>query len=304
MARPFNWRGVAKAVVEASLLPVASLRLALTDPGTVILAYHNVVPDAEAGLGDSSLHLPESAFRAQMEALQRTHHVISLRDIDSTGDRSRPRAVITFDDAYVGAMRYGLAELAKRRLPSTVFVAPGLCGQLTWWDRLSEPALGSVPAAVRDRALQDFGGVGTAIMAAFPSGETNLPPAYRVASAEEIRAAGTDGLVSFGAHTFNHVNLAATSPDDIARELNQSREWLGALGEAAIPWLAYPYGLFGPDAVDVTKRAGFVGALRTSGGIVKSVDLRMDSRFAAPRLNVPAGLSHAGFRLRIAGLLD
>jgi peptidoglycan/xylan/chitin deacetylase (PgdA/CDA1 family) len=304
MASPFSWRGVAKAVVEASLLPVARLRLALADPGTVILAYHNVVPDAEAGLGDSSLHLPESAFRAQMEALQQTHHVISLRDIDSAGDRSRPRAVITFDDAYVGAMRYGLAELARRRLPSTVFVAPGLCGQFTWWDQLSEPTFGSVPAAVRDRALQDFGGVGTAIMAAFPHRETNLPPAYRVASAEAIRAAATDGLVSFGAHTFNHVNLAATAPHEIARELNLSREWVATLGDAAIPWLAYPYGLFGPDAVEAAKRAGCVGALRTSGGVVKSGDPRTDSRFATPRLNVPAGLSLAGFRLRVAGLLD
>jgi hypothetical protein len=40
---------------------------------TIILAYHNVVPDDARAIGDRSIHLSVATFRSQMDRLEETH---------------------------------------------------------------------------------------------------------------------------------------------------------------------------------------------------------------------------------------
>src|SRR5687767_3308253 len=105
---------------------------------TLVLAYHNVVPEGEARAGDVSLHLPFADFRRQLDAISETHDVVPITALGEPPPPStrRPRIVITFDDAYAGALTCGVDELVKRRMPATVFVAPGLLGSVAWWDVL------------------------------------------------------------------------------------------------------------------------------------------------------------------------
>ncbi len=42
----------------------------------------------------------------------------------------RPRVAVTFDDAYRGAVTIAQDELTRHGFPSTLFVAPGLLGDL------------------------------------------------------------------------------------------------------------------------------------------------------------------------------
>ena len=57
---------------------------------TLILAYHNVVPDGASPAGDRSLHLPFARFEAQMDRLaKRTRSWTSPR----CATRRRPRGV-------------------------------------------------------------------------------------------------------------------------------------------------------------------------------------------------------------------
>ena len=44
----------------------------------LVLAYHNIVPDGEPRVGDTSLHLPQRAFAAQLDLLLSTHTVVPL----------------------------------------------------------------------------------------------------------------------------------------------------------------------------------------------------------------------------------
>ena len=66
-----------------------------------------------------------------------------------------------------------------------------------------------------------------------------------------------------------------------------------------LPWLTYPYGLYSAATERAVERAGYAGAFRVDGGWMSSTS---DRRYALPRLNVPAGMSIDGFKMRLAGL--
>jgi peptidoglycan/xylan/chitin deacetylase (PgdA/CDA1 family) len=152
-------------------------------------------------------------------------------------------------------------------------------------------------------ALEALGGRDEAVRAwARESGLTvNAVPGHaRGASIEELRAAVRHDGITLGSHTWSHPNLTRTSPSDLPAELARPLEWLRQNFDRVIPWLAYPYGLTSPAVERAAAESGYVAALRVSGGWLGSSRGRP---FALPRLNVPAGLTLHGFRLRTSGLL-
>ena len=258
---------------------------------SLVLAYHNVVPDLDADRGDRSLHLPLSAFREQLDLLQEYTRLVSLEQIVAGfRDAHRPTVAITFDDAYRGAVELGLPELLHRGLPATVFVAPGLLGvTVTWWDALGELA-GEGAGNERDRILVEEKGRRVA-----PAGVT-LPAHYECATEAQVLELAHAGI-DLGAHTWSHPNLARLEPDDLRGELEQPLEWLRQR-KVQSPMLAYPYGITSPDVERAAKAVGYAAAFRVQGGWMRRTP---DSRWSLPRFNVPAGLSRTGFRLRLAG---
>jgi len=269
---------------------------------TLILAYHNVVPAGESPCGDRSLHLPQAAFAGHLDALMATHDVVPLADIDNEPCGKRPRVILTLDDAYRGAITVGVAELERRGLPATVFVAPGLFGGTTWWDRLSDPSAGGVLPAMRAAALSAHQGRFDRVMSAFGPGRSSLPSWAGIATEDEVLAAAASPGITLGAHTWSHPNLTALDTEDLANELASPLVWLRTVGQSATPWLAYPYGFTSPVVARAAAAAGYAGAFRIDGGWMAK-EPAVWRRFDLPRLNVPSGLSLAGFRLRTAGML-
>ena len=298
-------RRFAKHITEALLVEtgVEALALRRHRGRTLVLAYHNVIPAGGGSAGDRSLHLPQAAFASQLDVLSATHEVIALAAIYEKPRGVRPRAVITFDDAYSGALSVGIGELEQRNLPATVFVAPGLFGTATWWDRLAELAGGAVPPALREQALRDHAGCTQQVLGAYPPGVASLPPWAGIATEGEVRAAAAKPGITLGAHTWNHPNLTMLGAAHLAAELERPLAWLRNLGDRALSWLAYPYGLTSPAVARAAADAGYVGALRIDGGWMPGAYPPPAMRYDLPRLNVPSGLSIAGFRLRVAGLL-
>jgi peptidoglycan/xylan/chitin deacetylase (PgdA/CDA1 family) len=284
-----------------TMAPVIGVARRRVSGRAVILAYHNIVPDDASGGGDRSLHLPLSTFAAQIDHVQRTHDVVPLADVLRAGSK-RPRVTITFDDAYRGAVRVGLAELARRRLPATVFVTPGLLGgRAFWWDVLASSTDGLLPT-VRDHALDVLQGKddlvrGWAAERRLPM--HTMPADYQTATEEELQTAVRSGDVQLGSHTWTHPALPALAPDELIVELERPLAWLRERFSSAAPWIAYPYGLSSPAVEAATKRAGYEAACMVAGGWMPPGS---PNRFALPRQNIPRGLSDNGFALRLAGL--
>lgn len=287
-------------LVEGGVAGVARARLRHR---TLVLAYHNIVPDGEIPVGDLSLHFPQREFARQLDVLGDTHDVVSITALgEKTPSPRRPRVVITFDDAYAGALTCGIDELVKRGIPATVFVAPGLLGSVTWWDVLAQQTGGVIPNQVRMEALHGRGGSTRAILDGQKSPSFNAllsAPLPLIGTEAQLSEAAARPGITVGSHTWSHPNLASLEGSALDAELVRSRQWLETRIRGTVPWLTYPYGIFTDTVQRAAERAGYRGAFRIDGGWMRGVS---GSRYAIPRLNVPAGISINGFRLRLAGL--
>jgi peptidoglycan/xylan/chitin deacetylase (PgdA/CDA1 family) len=268
----------------------------------LVLAYHDVIPDGTVPTGDASLHITQADLGLQLDELTKTHEVVPLSAVirDAGAQHRRPRAAITFDDAYAGALSLGMDALEARGLPATVFVAPGILGQQMWWDRLADARTGDVPPADRNRTLWEFAGrAGPGNVTAGSSPVARLPTSCRIATLNELEAAAKRPGIAFGSHTWSHPNLCAVPPEDLDGELAKPLSWLGERFMCTVPLVSYPYGLRSPTVELAAQRLGYEAGFRIDGGWLA---WRTAQRYSLPRFNVPAGLSLDGFRLRSAGI--
>lgn len=269
----------------------------------LVLAYHNVLPDGQPRSGDRSLHLSRHDFARQLDVLTQTHDVVPLAALSNLTEPSqRPRVIVTFDDAYEGAIGCGVDELVERRMPATIFVSPALLGGVTWWDILAENSGGVVPEGLRHEALHTLGGRAEAILATARSGArvgaAKAPLAPIGTELQLSRAASRPGI-TIASHTWSHPNLSSLRGPALDAELSRPLQWLRSRFPTVVPWLSYPYGLFSETVQRAAEASGYQGAFRIDGGWIPRGTFH---RYAIPRLNIPAGLSTNGFRLRLAGL--
>ena len=307
--RGMTLRDIAKGGIEAAIIAsgVPGRRIRARSSGTVVLSYHNVVPAGETVVGDASLHLGQVRFGEHLDRLLETHDVVPLSEVRvGQVPEGRPRAVVTFDDAYRGTITAGFEELNRRGLPGAVFVPPGCLGsEGFWWDRIADRHDGLGPDA-RSHALETLGGRGEMILA-WASEEgmalATLPDHARPATLDELIAASRSGRFELGSHTWSHVNLAGVPVSEALDEIARGHAWLDEV-EAEVPvvdWLAYPYGLYSPEvAAGAAETVGH--AVRVDGGAAEVAGRWTADAHRLPRINVPAGLSPHGLVLRLAGM--
>ena len=272
---------------------------------TLVLAFHNVVPDGAPAAGDRSLHLALSTFRELMERLARICTPISLSALaDGTAPTGRPRFAVTFDDAYRGALTLALPELVRLHIPATIFVPTACIGDHDfWWDALAHPKHG-LDDAFRHHALETLAGDDAAIRAwAESRGQAAraMPPLWRSVTHDELRAAADLRGITLAPHTARHRALDRLAPDERREELEAPLAGFASHALPPVRTLAYPYGRSSPAVIADTQGAGYDSAWLVSGGWMGGAF--GDSRFALPRLNVGARASVRGLFLRAASLL-
>lgn len=297
---------LAKRWIEEGLLRlgVASICRRGLRARALVLAYHNVIESGLGNIGDASLHIPLPLFRRHLDAVERYCDVVPLSAaIGRAPEGSRPRIAITFDDAYRGCLRLALAELARRRLPATVFVPPAFVPNGTfWWDDLGRLA-GGVSDAARAVALDECRGRDDEVRRRYYSQLPQAPPDadMQCATLDELRSALATGNVTLGSHTWSHPNLARATPAELADELARPLAWLrNHFPDGCVPMISYPYGLESPAVRAAAKAAGYTHGFLVTGGWLPH---HAADPFALPRLNVPAGMSPDGLALRLSGLL-
>jgi peptidoglycan/xylan/chitin deacetylase (PgdA/CDA1 family) len=287
-----------KVFARSSLLSTLTRR---RSRDVLILAYHNIVPRGqERCKGDASLHLDHEEFARQLDTIQQTYTVVPLTSIFDCAKAGEPlRVAITFDDAYEGAVTVGVAELVSRGLPATIFVAPGLIGQQTWWDVLAAQGLLSPDA--RRFALETLTGDRERVISwAAQSRRQDRVSTFRIGTEHEISAAADCAGISLGSHTWSHRNLCALDSSEMQRELTRPLAWLSERWGARAWALSYPYGMSSPQVERAAADTGYKTAFRVDGGALRATAAVRP--YAVPRLNIPAGISIDGFRLRLTGL--
>lgn len=276
----------------------------------IILAYHNIVPSGEDPWGDRSLHLRQEDFARQLDQLLATHEVVAISDLLAETDQGdmtggTPRAAITFDDAYRGALTAGLRELSRRGLPATIFVSPGLVGEPAfWWDLLVPEANTALDSSIREYLLGTLGGRQERILEWADSaghGSSGSPPAHaRPATLGLLERIAGDPLVSLASHGWSHANLPVAKDRLLHRELSRPIDWFDAHGLSHQPWFAFPYGRCSERVTHTVRRQYSFGFALGDSFIPRPIS-NLSDLMRVPRVNIPAGISDKRFRLKTSG---
>jgi peptidoglycan/xylan/chitin deacetylase (PgdA/CDA1 family) len=131
-------------------------------------------------------------------------------------------AVVTFDDGFQSVATNALPELAKRGIPTAIFVASGCLGRAPAW--LSEGYAAN-------------------------NSETTLTP-------DELRAL-PGPLVTLGSHTVSHPRLTRLPSEEVRREMEESRRQLEKISNQPVTLFSFPYGAFNAELVRFCREAGY-----------------------------------------------
>ncbi|MDZ4287240.1 MAG: polysaccharide deacetylase family protein [Prosthecobacter sp.] len=208
-----------------------------------VLTFHGLRPGLRpAEVGDGSLHLPTSTFRAICADLAARSMVMPLREMAAkchAGETLPDDAVaITFDDGYASNYEHALPILKEFGLPATVFLATGFIdGEDMLWFQRVDRAFQDQSSAELERKLAELKRLPNTEMRAevmeleARAGLTapqakDLPAIMRPMTWKQARAMRDTGLIEFGAHTRTHPILAQCTRDEQWQEIIQSRDRL------------------------------------------------------------------------------
>jgi peptidoglycan/xylan/chitin deacetylase (PgdA/CDA1 family) len=200
----------------AGLMKMASLPYGVCfrerRPGLVILVYHRV-----GGGTSSDIDVPVDEFARQMAYLRARYAVASLDDVlqrpvrEDLGRRA-DAVVVTFDDGHRETYEHAFPVLLQQRIPATVYLATRF---------------------VETQHPFDFG----------EYAQTRRVDPLTWAQAREM---ADSGLVTFGAHTHNHVDLTRVPVDMARAEVERSHQLIADRLGAAPVHFAYPWGRVNP----------------------------------------------------------
>jgi peptidoglycan/xylan/chitin deacetylase (PgdA/CDA1 family) len=235
-------------------------------PGRMAVLLFHRVTDA---VPEDGLTVGTARFRRICGLLRNRFRVAPLAEVFRLargGGPVPPRTVaVTFDDGYRDNL--GAAEtLAEHGLPACFFVSTAYVG-----------------------AARPF---------PWDAGLPRMPNL----TWDDVRRLAALGH-EIGSHTVTHANLGAASPEDVRRELAESKAAIEREVGRPVRWLAYPYG--GPrDArpglAALAAEAGYEGCVSGHGGLVRAGG----EQPILPRVPAPpfAGLDH--LELHLSGCLE
>jgi peptidoglycan/xylan/chitin deacetylase (PgdA/CDA1 family) len=269
----------------------------IKSPKFVILCYH--------GIGESGNPLgvapTRELFEAQMRFLRENYRVASLdeacREL-SSGAKSEPGVVITFDDGYRSTYTVAFPILQKYRLPATIYLTIDSVetGQVAWYDRvflaMAVAPSGELELDPRGSWLfqlnspQDRLRASLEIVAllrtlpncqrrefcSFLENKIGLPQnalSSRILTWEEIHVMQQAGI-AFGSHTLTHPVVSQLAPLELEQELGASKCLLeNKLGFPVLDF-AFPFGKASdcsPAALEMLSRCGYRSAVTTVHGV-------------------------------------
>ena len=195
-----------------------------------ILMYHHVVP-ADRVLALAPFAVSHDLFSEQLDWLTRAgFRTISLGELfDVQGGpewrvEGRKPVVITFDDCPAGLLDHAIPELTRRGMTATFFAVAAKLGGNNDWDA-----------------------------------EQGAPEIPLMTSVDLQKLA--DNGFEIGSHGLTHSNLRKCLPEQIRRELIDSRQIREETVGGPIRFFAYPFGEYPEGFSGYCQDAGYRGAV-------------------------------------------
>jgi len=298
----------------------------------VILMYHSInQPDCPYVYPDSIISI--ESFEKQIEYLTSKKRIVRLpelvKHINDGVKLPRGAVAITFDDGYYDFFSNAYPILRKYNCSCTLFPITGLLysGELKWEDQLAylvnSSNLGTLVVDVKGRSMRfkisnKSGKLGairqlnsmltqvdseeiarTISLIEKESGSSVRLPERVTLRYDEVVSLKDEPLISFGAHTHNHVSLGRVSLDTAESEIIRSKKEVERATGKECNIFSYPIGKardFNETAKEILKENGFQCAVTTIPG---KVDVRSDP-FELRRIAVTDDASYR-FKCTIVG---
>lgn len=156
--------------------------------------------------------------------------------MDQVADRlqsrnRKPFVCITFDDGYLDTFTLAYPILKERQIPFCVYMT------------------------------RDFYR-GTA--------KPHWNPEAEMMDVNQIKELGSDPLCTIGAHTCSHPHLSGLSKEEQRHEIEECKTDLEHLLGRPVRHLAYPYGDYNQETLQIVRQLGFETAVTTSGRSVRN----------------------------------
>ncbi len=289
--------------------------------GTIFTLHHVRPARRDAFQPNRHLEITPDFLRTTLTHLRR--HDIDIVTLDEmtrrleVRDFARRFACFTLDDGYRDNRDYALPVMREFGAPMTVFVAGDFAGGNghPWWialerliaanDAIEAPVDGATTrldtttpdakiacfAALHDwlRGMpddRDMQRVASAFYAHYGI-DMEAISAELCMSWPELKDFARDPLVTLGAHSMSHCNLAKVSRDDAVAEMTRSRALLETQTGQAVKHFAFPYGdraAAGAREFALARELGFATAMTTRPGVVFAGNA--DHMTALPRLSL------------------
>ncbi len=203
--------------------------------GMPVLMYHKLGPRPR-GVRLKGLYVAEKLFARQLAELRDAGFVTPpLDQALPVTKRSAPTVLLTFDDGFVNALRYGLPLLDEFKFRAVQFLVADRIGGINEWDR--------------------------------PKGEV-MEPLMDDAQIRDWLAAGHE----IGSHTCTHPFLTQLSPAQAREEITASRKKLEDKFGRPVEHFCYPYGDCNEAVRDLIVAAGYKTAFTTEAGVNTPAD--------------------------------
>ena len=228
-----------------------------------ILMYHMVRESLPSGRFNK-MRVSPVLFRKQVEWLSEQGWTFCfLSEVIENPRSAEKRVVLTFDDGYQDNLLNALPILLEFKAKATLFPVIHREAGYDW--------------SSHKKASHDGGELGR---------EPKL-------SDVEIKQMLDTGLIELGGHTIFHPSLPKLDEERAWDEIHGCKTALEDTFTTTAPTFCYPFGHFAQREIELTKRAGFVGAVTTEQGIDDS------NPFALPRVKVSGTEGMFAFRLRM-----
>lgn len=199
-----------------------------------VLMLHRVVerigPQPEA----PRLEVTVGFLAQTLDTLQKQG--VDFITMDQVADRfqsrnRKPFVCITFDDGYLDTFTMAYPILKERQIPFCVYMT------------------------------RDFYR-GTA--------RPHWNPKAEMMGVDQLLALGADPLCTIGVHTCSHPHLSDLSEEEQRREIEGCKADLEQLLRRPVSHLAYPYGYYNSETLQIVRQLGFATAVTTSGRSVRN----------------------------------
>lgn len=111
---------------------------------------------------------------------------------------------------------------------------------------------------------------------------------FTALSKAQIEEMHSSGLIEFGAHTLNHVNLLNVKNAVAEKEIIESKKYVESITKKTCKSFAYPYGRFNNTHIEILKKVGFESAVTTNK---KIIPYNKNNLLTLPRLSMNGNLN-------------